>query len=96
MHTFCESCALRNYGKTDKCFICRKETHGIFNLVENANKDSKEPEGKEKKPEQKQKPKPEEKEEEDEERTKLFKEYEDRKRTTKEQTYDPVGGWVIP
>jgi RING finger protein 113A len=33
-HRFCESCALKHYGKTGKCYICHQETHGIFNKIE--------------------------------------------------------------
>lgn len=30
-HYFCESCALRHYGKKSTCFTCAKTTNGIFN-----------------------------------------------------------------
>jgi len=44
-HTFCESCALKHYGKTGKCFICNKETNGIFNnlKIEKKSESHKEP-----------------------------------------------------
>jgi len=29
-HLFHESCALKYFKKSSKCFVCRKETHGIF------------------------------------------------------------------
>lgn len=30
-HYFCEKCALENYRKTSKCFVCGKDTNGCFN-----------------------------------------------------------------
>lgn len=30
-HYFCEKCALDHYKKTTKCYICSKQTHGVFN-----------------------------------------------------------------
>jgi len=72
---FCESCALKHYGKSDKCFVCDKETNGIFNLVREkvvANKT------------------------EVSEMEKVFKEYKENQDRSKEKTYKPVSGWIIP
>ncbi|KAM7364417.1 RING finger protein mdlc [Cochliomyia hominivorax] len=30
-HYFCEKCALENYKKSQRCFICSQQTNGIFN-----------------------------------------------------------------
>lgn len=30
-HYFCEKCALDNYKKSARCYICSKQTHGVFN-----------------------------------------------------------------
>ncbi|KAJ1493430.1 hypothetical protein T484DRAFT_1768510 [Baffinella frigidus] len=30
-HYFCEGCALANYTKSKRCFICNEQTHGVFN-----------------------------------------------------------------
>lgn len=30
-HYFCEKCALEQYRKTSKCFVCGKDTNGCFN-----------------------------------------------------------------
>ncbi|XP_060808702.1 E3 ubiquitin-protein ligase RNF113A [Amyelois transitella] len=30
-HYFCEKCALENYKKTTRCFICNAQTNGVFN-----------------------------------------------------------------
>uniref|UniRef100_A0A8C3NIA7 Uncharacterized protein n=1 Tax=Geospiza parvula TaxID=87175 RepID=A0A8C3NIA7_GEOPR len=30
-HYFCESCALQHYCKSQRCFICGKQTNGVFN-----------------------------------------------------------------
>jgi len=30
-HYFCEGCALSNYTKSKRCFICNEQTHGVFN-----------------------------------------------------------------
>lgn len=30
-HYFCEKCALERYKKTTRCFICSKQTSGVFN-----------------------------------------------------------------
>lgn len=30
-HYFCEKCALAHYKKSARCFICNKQTHGVFN-----------------------------------------------------------------
>jgi RING finger protein 113A len=30
-HCFCESCAIKYYGKSSLCFTCKKPTNGIFN-----------------------------------------------------------------
>uniref|UniRef100_A0A1B6CBU1 RING finger protein 113A n=1 Tax=Clastoptera arizonana TaxID=38151 RepID=A0A1B6CBU1_9HEMI len=30
-HYFCEICALSNYKKTTRCYICNKQTSGVFN-----------------------------------------------------------------
>ena len=32
-HSFCEACALRNYAEDPNCFICGKDTTGIFNAA---------------------------------------------------------------
>ncbi|KAG1693640.1 hypothetical protein DVH05_023044 [Phytophthora capsici] len=33
-HFFCESCALKNFKKTSRCFNCKKQTNGVFNAAE--------------------------------------------------------------
>jgi len=33
-HYFCEPCALHNFAEDSNCFICGKETNGIFNQAE--------------------------------------------------------------
>ena len=33
-HYFCESCALKQYGKSKKCFACSAETWGMFNAAQ--------------------------------------------------------------
>ncbi|KAL7679606.1 putative Zinc finger, CCCH-type, Zinc finger, RING-type, Zinc finger, RING/FYVE/PHD-type [Plasmopara halstedii] len=33
-HYFCETCALRNFKKTSRCFNCKKQTNGVFNAAE--------------------------------------------------------------
>ncbi|XP_067004383.1 E3 ubiquitin-protein ligase RNF113A isoform X2 [Anabrus simplex] len=30
-HYFCEKCALENYRKSTRCYICNQQTHGVFN-----------------------------------------------------------------
>lgn len=30
-HYFCEKCALAHYKKSARCYICNKQTHGVFN-----------------------------------------------------------------
>jgi RING finger protein 113A len=30
-HYFCEKCALGHYKKSTRCYICSKQTHGVFN-----------------------------------------------------------------
>lgn len=30
-HYFCETCALTNYKKSKRCFVCGKQTFGVFN-----------------------------------------------------------------
>ena len=30
-HYFCEGCALSNYTKSKRCFICNEQTHDVFN-----------------------------------------------------------------
>ncbi|XP_037902476.1 E3 ubiquitin-protein ligase RNF113A [Hermetia illucens] len=30
-HYFCEQCALDNFKKSSRCYICRAQTHGVFN-----------------------------------------------------------------
>lgn len=32
-HYFCEACALEQYKKTKRCFVCQKNTKGIFNMA---------------------------------------------------------------
>jgi len=34
-HYFCEQCALAHYKKTKRCFVCQKNTKGIFNMAKN-------------------------------------------------------------
>ncbi|KAH9274277.1 hypothetical protein BASA83_003273 [Batrachochytrium salamandrivorans] len=34
-HYFCESCALKHYVKTAKCFACNAATGGVFNVAKN-------------------------------------------------------------
>lgn len=34
-HYFCESCALKNYQKTPKCFACGLATQGVFSIAKN-------------------------------------------------------------
>ncbi|EKX48510.1 hypothetical protein GUITHDRAFT_105656 [Guillardia theta CCMP2712] len=33
MHYFCESCALANYKKSKRCFVCNEQTQGQFNTA---------------------------------------------------------------
>ncbi|KAJ0403861.1 hypothetical protein P43SY_004834 [Pythium insidiosum] len=33
-HFFCEQCALRHFKKSSRCFNCRKQTNGIFQVAE--------------------------------------------------------------
>jgi RING finger protein 113A len=33
MHYFCESCALKHFAKSPKCFACGLATHGVFNVA---------------------------------------------------------------
>lgn len=37
-HVFCEGCALRNYSKSKKCFVCNKDVNGIFNSIDDVTK----------------------------------------------------------
>lgn len=30
-HYFCESCALQHYRKSQRCYVCDKQTNGVFN-----------------------------------------------------------------
>jgi len=30
-HYFCEKCALQNYKKSTKCYVCDAQTNGVFN-----------------------------------------------------------------
>lgn len=30
-HYFCEKCALAQYKKTTRCYVCNEQTHGVFN-----------------------------------------------------------------
>jgi RING finger protein 113A len=32
-HYFCESCAIKNYKKSPKCFACGSPTQGVFNTA---------------------------------------------------------------
>lgn len=32
-HYFCESCALKQFGKTPACFACNANTSGVFNVA---------------------------------------------------------------
>eukprot|EP00299_Pterocystis_sp_00344_P001413 c11251_g1_i1.p1 GENE.c11251_g1_i1~~c11251_g1_i1.p1 ORF type:complete len:314 (+),score=78.60 c11251_g1_i1:27-944(+) len=32
-HYFCEKCALAQFSKKSKCFVCNAQTHGIFNVA---------------------------------------------------------------
>jgi len=32
-HYYCESCALQHYAKSSKCFVCHKQTDGVFNTA---------------------------------------------------------------
>lgn len=34
-HYFCEDCALAHYKKSKRCFVCNKQTNGIFNMAKN-------------------------------------------------------------
>ena len=34
-HYFCEDCALGHYKKSKRCFVCSKQTNGIFNMAKN-------------------------------------------------------------
>jgi RING finger protein 113A len=34
-HYFCEKCALERYRKTARCFVCNKQTNGVFNPAKN-------------------------------------------------------------
>jgi hypothetical protein len=88
-HLFCETCALRHYGKSGKCYICKAETNGIFNHVKAAPAP---------------KPAPDDKPAHDPsdtatEATQLenaCKEYKQSKQDIKKKTYAPIAGWVIP
>ena len=31
MHYFCEGCALKQFSKSTKCFVCGANTNGVFN-----------------------------------------------------------------
>lgn len=33
MHYFCESCALKHFAKSPKCFACGMATHGVFSVA---------------------------------------------------------------
>lgn len=52
-HYFCEACALAQYKKTSRCFVCNMQTNGVFNvakkliarLKKNAEKEEKEDKG---------------------------------------------------
>ena len=30
-HYFCENCALKQFKKTSRCYVCNKQTGGVFN-----------------------------------------------------------------
>ena len=32
-HYFCEGCALKEYKKSKRCFVCGVQTHGVFNVA---------------------------------------------------------------
>lgn len=32
-HYFCESCALQHYRKSQRCYVCDKQTNGVFNTA---------------------------------------------------------------
>ncbi|XP_009870311.1 PREDICTED: RING finger protein 113A-like, partial [Apaloderma vittatum] len=32
-HYFCENCALQHYRKSQHCYVCDKQTNGVFNPV---------------------------------------------------------------
>jgi len=32
-HYFCEKCALDNYKKTPKCYVCNVQTSGVFKVA---------------------------------------------------------------
>nr|CAG4646415.1 EOG090X09Q6 [Macrothrix elegans] len=34
-HYFCETCALKHYKKSQRCFVCGKQTFGVFNPAKN-------------------------------------------------------------
>jgi len=34
-HYFCEECAIKHYKTSKRCFACRKQTNGIFNMAKN-------------------------------------------------------------
>lgn len=34
-HYFCEDCAIGHYKKSKRCFVCNKQTNGIFNMAKN-------------------------------------------------------------
>nr|SVE76510.1 EOG090X09Q6 [Daphnia longispina] len=34
-HYFCEACALKHYRKSQRCFVCGKQTFGVFNPAKN-------------------------------------------------------------
>jgi hypothetical protein len=34
-HYFCEDCALAHYKTSKRCFVCNKQTNGIFNMAKN-------------------------------------------------------------
>jgi len=41
-HYFCEKCASEHFKKDSKCFVCKKQTKGIFNVASNIIKKQKE------------------------------------------------------
>ena len=36
-HYFCEACALKQYKKSARCFVCGQQTSGIFNPAKGMN-----------------------------------------------------------
>lgn len=34
MHYFCEKCALEHDRKGQRCAVCEKDTHGVFNIAD--------------------------------------------------------------